>query len=182
MSQVTEVTETIQPDQDQMTPDGAEASTEAQPDAGEKRVPVSESIRYRRRAQNAEQQLEALQGEYEQISRQLEQTQRQLEQVERRQRIDQLLIESEAIDLEAARLLTEAAVEQMDQADVDEAVTQLRRRKPYLFRRTSPISGGTLSPRLRGVSVELDEAAADAAASGDRRDLLRYLRLRRNET
>ena len=151
-------------------------------DDGEKRVPVSESIRYRRRAQHAEQQLEALQGEYEQVRHELEQTRCQLDAAERRRRIDQLLIESEAIDLEAARLLTEAAVEQMDGADVDEAVAQLRQRKPYLFRRTQPSSGGPLSPRLREPAVELDEAAATAVASGDRRDLLRYLRLRRSQS
>ena len=155
---------------------GAEGSGESSP---ARRVPVSESIRYRRRAQAAEQRLTELQTQFEQASQQLQQTRQQLESIERRQRIDQMLIESEAVDLEAARLLTEVAVAQMDKADVKLAVEDLRKRKPYLFRRTSG-SGGSMTARPRpNQGHDLNQAAQAAADSGDRRDLLRYLRMRR---
>ena len=154
----------------------------AEPDV--KLVPVTESIRYRRRAQAAEQQLTELRQQYTELQQSLEDAEQQVAMTERRRRIDQMLIDSEAIDLEAARLLTEAAIEQMDDADVELAVDELRQRKPYLFRRSSAHSGGSGSmsahPRRKGQPV--NEAAEAAAVTGDRRDLLRYLRLRRRRS
>jgi TolA-binding protein len=154
--------------------DGAEGTN----DATEKMVPVGESIRYRRRAQAAEQKLSAMQGQLDELQAELAESREALVQAEKRRRIDQLLTEAEAIDLPAARLLTEAAVEQMSDGDVADAVSDLRRHKPYLFRQRGT-SGGSLSPRPRHAHGQVDEAAAEAANSGDRRDLLRYLRLRR---
>ena len=146
-----------------------------------KLVPVSESIRYRRRAQAAEGKLEEYKAKLAEVQVALDRTHEQLEVVERRQTVDQLLVESDAVDLEAARLLTEAALEQMDEPDIKAVVDDLREHKPYLFRQAGSVSGGSMSARLRNGSVELDDAAADAASSGDRRDLLRYLRLRRGK-
>lgn len=146
----------------------------------EKLVPVSESIRYRRRAQSAEQKLAGLEAELHEARGQLDAAREQITLAERRRQIDQGLIEADAIDLEAARLLTEAAIEQMDDAEVSEVIDDLRRHKPYLFRRREGRGHGSLSPRVRqGAGHAADEAAAAAAASGDRRDLLRYLRIRR---
>jgi hypothetical protein len=55
-------------------------------------------------------------------------------------------------------------------------VEDLRRHKPYLFRQARPrMSGATLPEPI----PTADHAAAEARATGDRRDLLRYLRLRR---
>jgi hypothetical protein len=160
--------------------DGAEVEMEtAEAAEGTKLVPVSESIRYRRRAQTAEQKLQELQRELHEAKQQLVQTHEQLQATERRQRIDQMLVESDAIDLEAARLLTEAAVELMDEPDVQQAVAELRRRKPYLFRRSQATGGGAMAARPRHTG-QANDAAEQAAISGDRRDLLRYLRMRRN--
>ena len=144
----------------------------------DKLVPVSEAIRYRKRAQTAEQQLEVIQQELEQMQQSLEASQQTITALERRQRIDQLLNEANPIDLEAARLLTEVTVSQMDKEDVAEAVADLRRHKPYLFRRTQPTTK-TMSARIDDVIDAADDAAEQAARSGDRRDLLHYLRLRR---
>jgi len=166
------------------TDPGAEQEVTArEPNDGaeEKLVPVSESIRYRRRAQQAEQKLNELQQMLEQTRGDLGEARRSLDEAERRRRIDALLVESDVIDLEAARLLTEATIEQMDDADVAEAIDDLRRHKPYLFRQRE--SGGAMSPRPRhgDAAGPADDAAAAALASGNRRDLLRYLRLRRGE-
>jgi multidrug efflux pump subunit AcrA (membrane-fusion protein) len=142
-------------------------------------VPVTESIRYRRRAQAAEQQLQELSKKLAESKQELDAAREDLQSLERRQRIDQLLMESDAVDLEAARLLTEIAVQQMEEPDVQIAVSELRRRKPFLFRRTSSGAGSSMSPKPRGHGHTLDDAAGEAVTTGNRRDLLRYLRLRR---
>ena len=158
-------------------------AAEEQDEQAARLVPVTESIRYRRRAQAAEQKCGELQQQFEDAQRQLEQTRQELAGVERRQRVDQLLVESDAIDLEAARLLNEAAAAQMDEPDVTAAVEELRRRKPYLFARPAAEHAGGMSPRPRQTIDEpLSDAAEHAAASGDRRDLLRYLRMRRKRS
>lgn len=146
----------------------------------EKLVPVNEAIRYRKRAQAAEQALTELRAQLEQTQQSYEQAERTIDSLERRQRMDELLTEADAIDLDAARLLTEAAVQGMDEPDLAEAVADLRRYKPYLFRAELEAPGGlALAPRLDGADDPLARAAEQAQDSGDRRDLLRYLRLRR---
>lgn len=177
---MTAVTETIEA-QSESSPTMSETEPISDQSPDEKLVPVSESIRYRRRAQAAEQKLNELQAQLTEANDELSEVRDQLTNAERRSRIDQLLVASDAIDIEAARLLTEVAIEQMDEADVAEVIDDLRRHKPYLFRQRGSRGNGSLSPRPRpqGIGDSTDEAAAAASATGDRRDLLRYLRLRR---
>ncbi|MAE62297.1 MAG: hypothetical protein CMJ49_13190 [Planctomycetaceae bacterium] len=158
----------------------AESGESGQPGADSaKLVPVTESIRYRRRAQAAEAKLGELQGQFDRIQQDLHDTRSALDAVERRRAIDELLIAADTIDLETARLLTEAAVSEMDEPDVGAAVEELHDRKPFLFRQRSH-GGGSMSPKPRpGDNGQLGDAAEHAAVSGDRRDLLRYLHLRR---
>lgn len=146
----------------------------------DKLVPVSESIRYRKRAQSAEQALEQLQSRVDNMALALSDNEQTIASLERRQRIDELLNDADAVDLEAARLLTEVAVTQMEDQDVAVAVEDLRRHKPYLFRqRRESAQAMGLAPHDSADGSPLDHAAEQAVASGDRRDLLRYLRLRR---
>lgn len=140
--------------------------------------PGQRLMEYRRRAMAAEQRLDQLQQE-------LDQTRQTISRLDRRQKIDSLLTDCQTVDLEAARLLTEAAVEMMSEPDIRLAVEDLRRHKPYLFRRraaeTGPVAQA-MSRRTLGqeeaAEVQLEQAAERAMQSGDRRDLLRYLRLR----
>lgn len=149
--------------------------------SGAKLVPVSEAIRYRKRAQTAEQQLTDLRDRFTQMQSQLDSSQETITALERRQKIDALLSDSDAIDLEAARLLTEISVSQMDEPDVSAAVSDLRRQKPYLFRHRSAPADSAMSPRIETPGHPTTHDAAErAAATGDRRDLLDYLRLRRS--
>ncbi len=106
----------------------------------------------------------------------LEQTREALDAAERRRVIERELARAEAIDLETATLLTEAAIAGMDKADVALAIADLRRRKPFLFR--APARSGAMGPRA-GAPDALAAAATTARDSGDRRALLEYLRLRR---
>lgn len=181
---MTAITESLQREQQADVQD--EPQREAQPpqpsdSQGQDRlVPVTEAIRYRKRAQSAEQQLQDMQKQIAESQQRYEQAEQQLEALERRQRIDQLLMEADAIDLESARLLTEAAVQTMDEPDVIEAVDDLRRHKPFLFHASvDEPTGLALAPRIEAEGDPLVQAAEQAQHSGDRRDLLRYLRLRR---
>lgn len=100
-----------------------------------------------------------------------------LDHAERRHAIDLELIRAGVVDMDVARLMTELAVAGMEKADVAHAVSDLRRRKPFLFRRgTSP---GVMAPLAEALGGERESLAREAAETGDRRTLLRYLRARR---
>ncbi|XAL97942.1 hypothetical protein OT109_10055 [Phycisphaeraceae bacterium D3-23] len=175
----TATTTTHEPSNNSDTPAPADDLTTD--DGTDKLVPVTEAIRYRRRAQQAEQRLADLEREVGELRSAYDASQETITALERRERIDALLNEAHTVDLEAARLLTEVAVAGMDEPDVASAVTDLRRHKPYLFE-----SGGVGLPSAMGPrdpdqdNDPVVEAASQARVTGDRRDLLRYLRLRRS--
>ncbi len=128
-----------------------------------------------------EEQAGGLSARVEALTLELAAAREALTGAERRREIDLALVESEAIDLETARLLTEAAVTAMEEPDVRLAVTDLRRRKPFLFRRERAYRG---APAMRARTEDdggagLEEAAEAAMANGDRASLLAYLRMRR---
>ncbi|MEM8782065.1 MAG: hypothetical protein AAGE65_04325 [Planctomycetota bacterium] len=154
------------------------ADEQAKPDESDRLVPVTESIRYRKRAQLAETQSEALQRRVDELTRALADNEQTIAALERRQRIDAELAKADAVDFDVVRLLTEAAVSAMDEPDVAEAVDDLRRHKPYLFRLRGR-AARNMGPTPQDLASPLEDAAERAIASGDRRDLLQYLRLRR---
>ncbi|MCB9838381.1 MAG: hypothetical protein H6813_03500 [Phycisphaeraceae bacterium] len=116
------------------------------------------------------------------LEAQLAQAHEALDASERQRTIDLALIEADAVDVETARLLTEIAVMQMEEPDVRLAVSELRERKPFLFRRErGPVSPALGAMGIGGAAVGggLEDAAGAAMATGDRAALLAYLRLRR---
>ena len=169
---------TVQPDEHTQTAQTDQQEVPAGDDA-RRMVPVTEAIRYRKRAQAAEQQLDELSSQTRQLQAELDEARQTTTQLERRQTINELLAESQAVDLEVARLLTETAVESMSKPDVKLAIEDLRRTKPYLFRRSTGDGSSVMSSHVPEADHLSTRAAQDAAATGDRRDLLRYLRLRR---
>ena len=126
-----------------------------------------------------------LQSQLAATRRELDEARETITKLERRQRIDALLADSEAIDTDVARLLTEMAVSTMDVPDVRLAVDDLRKQKPYLFRRAAASSQGAAPPARAMPARESDDASAESLAheharsTGLRADLLRYLRLKR---
>jgi len=154
------------------------APAEATDDASEKLVPVTEAIRYRRRAQAAEQQLDETRSQAESLQGELGEARETITALERRQQVDRLLADARVADLEVARLLTEMAVEQMDEPDVQLAIDDLRRHKPYLFHEPAD-PGSAMGARGSSHDAPARHAAQHAADTGNRRDLLQYLRLRR---
>lgn len=124
----------------------------------------------------------------EQLQARIAELESTLTAVERRHAIDLALIDADAADLESARLLTEAAVTAMPEADLAHVIADLRARKPFLFRtRTHPPSrtpSASMSTAAAPATTTVDPSHSaaldhDAARAGDRRALLRYLRARR---
>ncbi len=152
--------------------------------------PLSEELLERARAgdEDGEEKIAALEARVAELEGELAAAHEAFDAGERRQEIERRLRDAETIDIETARLLTEAAVGAMDEPDVALAIEDLKRRKPYLFG-----AGGTYGTRARAATALspagetggdggrelLQELAADARASGDRRALLQYLRRRR---
>jgi predicted RNase H-like nuclease (RuvC/YqgF family) len=168
----------VQQDTDTSAPDAGEHETEAR----QQESPHHEARKYRKRAQAAESALGELQRELEEKATRLDELEQTVAHLERRASVDALLLEAEAIDIESARLLTEMAVAHMDEPDVETAVTELKRRKPFLFKAASAAS--TLAAKVDGAARVLDaaaNAAVEAQLTGSRTDLLRYLRLRRKK-
>jgi len=151
-------------------PTGAE-----QLEPGAAPITLADLQRERARAEAAEARAESLALRITELESALTQAREALDAVERRQRIDRALLEADALDLESARLLTELALTAEARADIDGAVADLRRRKPFLFRARS----GRAAPASRSTNDDLTGAAEHAARTGDRRALLRYLELRR---
>lgn len=161
-------------------------------------VPVAESIKYRRRAQQAEGKLAEIQQQLEQSQSQLQasrqqladlesqrqQAQQQAQSTENRLAADRMLARAGVVDLEAASLLLSQRLT-LDQAIEPQALSQhieqLLEEKPYLRKPTAPLPPKTASARQpqSGVSVMLGQVAQRAITTGHRRDVADYLRLRR---
>lgn len=160
--------------------DNLDGGGAASVDAGA--VQVNEEVIWKARAEQAEEEVEQLQAKIAELESALGTAQQTITQVERRGEIDRELTAAKAVDLETARLLTEAVIAEMDEPDVVLAVRELCDRKPFLFGcgRQGPGGGVSMSP-AKGVSEgdALREMAQHARSSGDRSELLRYLRARR---
>jgi len=152
-------------------------------------VPVAESIRYRKRAQNAEKKAEVLAEQLVQAQAQTAELSEQLSTAQAEQKLVRQLAAAGAGDLETAVLLVKermakAKTEGQGQADTAGIIEQLKKEKQYLFggAGTGPRPAKTAGARDRLTSNEtiLERAAKKAATSGSRADLHEYLRLRRN--
>jgi len=98
---------------------------------------------------------------------------------ERTRDIERALHGAGALDAETASMLVEREMAS-GEVEAEEAVERLRREKAWLFRpaqASEPAPSATGAPAQEGEG--LHEAARRAAASGDRRRVLEYLRLRR---
>lgn len=95
---------------------------------------------------------------------------------ERARRLTLLLAQARAVDLDAALLLAERMLGDRPDADPAQAVRDLRRQKPHLFRIGA---SATVPPHSSDAADDPAVAAARAARAGDRRALLDYLRARR---
>ncbi|MCK4888273.1 MAG: hypothetical protein KAS96_12855 [Planctomycetes bacterium] len=165
---------------------GLSETDEIQQEDG-KLVPVSESIRYRKRAQSAEKKVAVLENQLAQVSGEANDLTSKLSMVEQERRLSDKLLAAGAVDVEAAVLLAKSRIAGDGQADIDGVVEQLRVEKGYLFAGSdgegvvASRKTATAKDRTSDVSSGgLERLAKKAVASGSRVDLQEYLKLRRN--
>jgi hypothetical protein len=188
------------PDQAPLPP--ADDASNAPPSSPEtpKLVPVTESIKYRRRAQQAEghlqkleqqltelkQQMQTHQDQLAQAQSQRDQLQRQLVTTENRRSAEQMLSHCGVLDIQAATSLLSQKLnlsEELSPESLSHNVEELLLDKPYLRHELAKPSLPTRTASARAgissLSTQLSQVAQQAATSGDRRDIAQYLRLRR---
>ena len=163
-------------------------------------VPVKESIKYRRRAQQAEgraedleQKLTELQSlvaardeEMAHIESQRDETNTRLVELENRLRASELLAGADVLDMETAMVVLGQRMDLSEPTDADtltSAVETLLLDKPFLRDGGGVgLPGKTASAATGHLGVaQLVDAAERAIESGDRRDVAEYLRLRRQQ-
>jgi hypothetical protein len=149
-------------------------------------VPVAESIRYRKRAQAAEQKVQELKEQISTVHCEAQKLTDKMNHLETEQELTRKLVAAGVSDLETALLVAKARTSK-DGMDVNGVVEQLRSEKPHLFdpeKTNSAVPGRTRTAaakdRLTSGNSSLAKAAAKAASTGSRVDLHEYLRLRRN--
>ena len=150
-----------------------------------KLVPVSESIRYRKRAQSAEKKVEVLEKELAEAQGQADDLGRKLNVSEQERMLSDKLLAAGAVDVEAGVLLAKSRIK--DDGDIDGVVEQLRVEKGYLFAgdagETLVVSKKTATAKDRMVDASsggLERLAKKAVSSGNRVDLCEYLKQRRS--
>ncbi len=147
-------------------------------------VPVTESIRYRRRAQSAEKSAQEMAERLATAHEQLAQMTDDLEALRLDRTLTDRLLAAGVTDLESAMLLARSRMEGNDAPDVEALVASLKAEKRHLFGRApeSVTSRKTSGVRDRTVPgrAALEQAAAKAARTQKQTDLQEYLRLRRN--
>ncbi|MBX3359696.1 MAG: hypothetical protein KF745_14850 [Phycisphaeraceae bacterium] len=98
---------------------------------------------------------------------------------DRARRVQSALIQHHAFDLDTAQVLVERLIAGQDPPRIEEAVRELRRKKPYLFRAGAATPSMGAHPTAEPPD-NLSTLAGHAARTGDRRSVMGYLRARRN--
>lgn len=184
-----------------MTDQNAQSQPQA-PDAddagpADKLVPVGESIRYRRRAQQAEARLAQIEQQLKEVQDQLERRADELATAEaqrdearqhaletdNRAAAHRMLGEAGVVDLETAWMLLGKRLDLHEPIEDDQLAGEIERLltdKPFLQAPASLPKPTASARQGRGAAVaQLATVARQAAVSGNRRDVINYLRLRR---
>jgi len=138
---------------------------------------VSEEVVWKDRALDAEREVEALRERVGELESELERVRGELRDSSRRAEIDRLLRDAGATDPETARAVVESMSPGDGPGELAAAVSRLRRDKPFLFE-TGGVRSSTAGVAAGGVDA-VRAAEEEARHTGDRRALLRYLRVRR---
>jgi hypothetical protein len=151
---------------------------------GAKLVPVTESIRYRRRAQSAERKAEVFAEQLAAANQKITQMSEEMSVLQLEHKLSQKLAAAGVVDLETGVLVAKAKMQGKSEGDVDGCIEHLKKEKQYLFgaaagtAATKKTAGA--KDRVSQTQTVLDRAAKRAARTGSRADLQEYLRLRRN--
>ena len=162
----------------------SEDTDEARDNDNSKLVPVSESIRYRKRAQNAEKRVQVLTDQLTEAQSEAARMSEQLRGIHTQQELTRRLIAEGVIDLEAGVIIAKARMGKETEADLDGVIEQLKKEKHYLFGNGNPPMAtkktAGVKDRSQSSQTMLEKAAKKAAVTGNRTDLQEYLKLRRN--
>jgi len=151
----------------------------------ERLVDVSEAIRYRKRAQSAEQRQTVLEQELAENRAEVERLNKNLSQMTIERQLIDKLVSAGVRDLEAAVIIGKARFDDDKKATAADIVEQLKKEKSYLFSDSgfaaaAGVKTSGVKDRLSGTTSVLERTAKKAAKSGSRTDLQEYLRARRN--
>ena len=151
----------------------------------EQLVPVGEAIKYRKRAQVAEQRVEALSQQLAESEQKLGETQGRLATVGLEGELTRQLVVAGAVDLEVALLLAKEQCGSSDETgpDIGAVVEQLRQKRPGLFGTSNDSFAPATAGRRRanqGSGARLEQMAQQANQTQSRKDMQEYLRLRRS--
>lgn len=136
---------------------------------------------WRGRALAAEGKIADLEASLTQLKSELLSARQTLEAFQRRREIEQQIIDAKASDVETAMLLVEQTLAKKSDLDVAGAVAEIRSRKPHLFESVYPKATGFMAPGSVAAPITPAQAALKAAQDrrGERKSLLKYLRLKR---
>ena len=152
-------------------------------------VPVTESIKYRRRAQTAEQKVEQLTKQLQDREQEQKDVQSQLKETTLENELTQKLVQAGVADIEVGLLLAKDKMKGPgdEPKDIRTLIDTLRKEKPYLFSNmvdevTATLAGPTAGVRGQrtGSINNLSRLAQQAQRSGSRKDMQEYLRQRRS--
>ncbi len=150
----------------------------------DKMVSVSEAIRYRKRAQKAEQEVEHLNSRLLEVLDLQKEMSAGLDELKRDNSLITALNRAGAADVETALLVAKARVKNGDDFDAEKVVSELRTEKGFLFADDGgekfPSRSSGLKERQSSGRTALTNRAKKAAASGSRNDVQEYMRARRN--
>jgi len=182
-----------------MTDQISQSTDQPESSATGRLVPVGESIKYRRRAQQAEGKITELEQQLKEFQTRLDlageqfgaaeaqrdEARTQLIVTENRMSAERMFAQAGVVDIETASILLGRRVdlsEALDTQTLTRHIEQLLLDKPFLQNHGGaslpPRTSSPRPPRTSGIA-ELTDAARKAAQSGDRRDVANYLRLRR---
>ena len=167
--------------------------------ASARQVPVAEAIKYRRRAQQAESQLQQLEQQLNETQSLHQQQNEELAAAEAQRdeafvqltiadnklSAERLLSEAGVIDLETASMLLSKRVNLTDGLDHQALcghIEGLLLDKPFLRETVDaslPPKTASVRPVRPSTTGQLAQAAQKAAQTGGRKDIAEYLRLRR---
>ena len=160
----------------------SQVSSEDEVVGDKKVVSVSEAIRYRKRAQNAERQAAGFEQQLKLSMEKNEELAGQLDKLRLEQKVAASLTKAGVKDMEAAVLIIKARMESEGE-DVDSVIDQLRKEKGYLFAdmeiSTAASRTAGVKQRTGGGQAVLENSAKRAAVSGSRTDVHDYMRVRR---
>lgn len=154
----------------------------------EQLVPVAEAIKYRRRAQTAEQQVRELSEQLQILDKEQRASRDGMEAAVRERDLTSQLVSAGAQDIEVALLLAKEHVKATDGevSDTQSIVAAIRHERPHLFSNNLEEVRQVLARPTAGVRpsgdagvTSLKRFAEQARSSGNRTDMQEYLRLRR---